>query len=77
MKVKDIIEHFSHLNPEDEIAVVWWERFMFHPSEDEDVPKTVWDSVVAEFDEWLLAGIHEEDWLATAIAEHSSETYSD
>lgn len=73
MKVKDIIEHFSHLNPEDEIAILWWERFMFRPAKDEEVPEHVWNTVVEEFDGWLLAGVHEEDWIANAIVDHSPD----
>lgn len=55
MKVKTAIEMLSKLNPDDQIAILWWEREIFSRVWDnaveDDIPnKEKWEEVIAEWD---------------------------
>lgn len=53
MKVKDAIKALSTINPEDDIAILWYERDEFSDESDEDTTVTpeVWASAIARFEE--------------------------
>lgn len=70
MKIKDMIEHLSKLNPNDQICVVWWER-----PEREDVGGYVsheaWQRVCQEFDDYVaFDGYDLNDWMQSAITDY-------
>lgn len=52
MKVKDAITALSTINPEDDIAIFWYERDEFNDESDEDTTVTleVWASAIERFE---------------------------
>jgi hypothetical protein len=50
MKVSKAIELLSEINPDEEIAISWWERDLFTDENDVIVPEEAWFKAVEEFD---------------------------
>lgn len=70
MKIKDMIQHLSELNPEDEICVVWWER----PEREAiggDLCVDDWGRICQEFDDYIaFDGSDLNDWMEQAIIDY-------
>jgi hypothetical protein len=76
MKVSRAIELLSEINPDEEIAISWWERDRFTDSEDQVVSYDLWSYAVSEFDNnegYELANERTWGYLNQAIEEAKSE----
>lgn len=71
MKVTRMIEFLNEMNPNDDIAVLWWERQHFGDADD-PVPEEVWSLACDQFDEWDDAGNQLTEWLQDTIIDCSS-----
>lgn len=73
MKVSKLVEYFQSMNPDEDIIVLWWEKFTFDYSEDDELAITQqgWERVCAEFDEWDEAGAEVTDWIQQAVLDHA------
>lgn len=70
VKVKKLIAYLNTLNPEEHIAVLWWERNLFTVSENDELPSDqVWEDAVQELYEWEEAGNGVCEFLQDAINE--------
>jgi hypothetical protein len=70
MKAKEMINHLSTLDPEEEICVVWWER-----PEPEAIGGNLciedWGRICQEFDDYIaFAESDLNDWMQQAITDY-------
>lgn len=57
MKVSELITYLNGLDPNEHIAVLWWERNLFTVSEDDKLPAPeAWAEAVQELESWDDAG---------------------
>jgi hypothetical protein len=70
MKAKDIAKHFSQLDPEEDVCILWYER-----PHDEDMygfipSKNAWKKICDEYEDTETLHNEISDWMFEAIAEY-------
>jgi hypothetical protein len=66
MKVSQAIKLLSEINPDEEIAISWWEANVFTDKDNEQLSPSSdeWLNAVAEFDaEGGYDGVNEQVWM--------------
>jgi hypothetical protein len=75
MKVQKIINWLQDLDPDSDIACLWWTKPSFFEDDwdGEEVSNQMWADICQEFDDWDNAGTDINDWIADAIIEHKQK----
>ena len=75
MKVQKIIKWLQDLDPDSDIACLWWTKPSFFEDDwdGEEVSNQMWADICQEFDDWDNAGADINDWIADAIIEHKQK----
>lgn len=73
MKVSQLIKQMNELNPDDEIIVLWWQKFDYDYEQGDELVLTneAWNKISTEFDAWDDAGNDISEWIADAVIEHA------
>lgn len=72
MKVSSLIKILqSNYVQDEEIIVLWWDRFLVRNNDETSLTKEAWSKICTEFDQWENAGRDINEWVAEAILEYS------